>query len=107
MNHMNQIILEGICTEDAITKETLHGRTLTKFSIETSNYYKDFNGDTKLHTSFFEVEVWGRVLLYKKGQSVRVVGRLNQNRWKDINGEQRSKIIIVAEYIEAKKQEEK
>jgi single-strand DNA-binding protein len=35
-----------------------------------------------------------------KGRSVRVVGRLKQERWNDTDGKARAKIAIIAEHVE-------
>jgi single-strand DNA-binding protein len=75
------------------------------FSIATNCYYKR-EGSTEFEkeTSFFDVQVWGRLAEKsyakgKKGRGVRVVGRLKQDRWQQ-DGKPRSKVYIVAEHVE-------
>lgn len=56
---------------------------------------------------FFEIEAYGKVAEYcekytTKGRGVRVVGRLKQNRWKDSDGKNVSKVFVVAEHLEYK-----
>jgi single-strand DNA-binding protein len=56
--------------------------------------------------SFFDIHAWGKlgetVSGKSKGQGVRVVGRLKQDRWIDQTGKQCSKVVIVAEHVEFK-----
>ena len=35
-----------------------------------------------------------------KGRGVRLVGRIKQERWEDVEDESRSKVVIVAEHVE-------
>ena len=37
-----------------------------------------------------------------QGRGVRIVGRLKQDRWKDENGKNHSKVFIVAEHVDFK-----
>jgi single-strand DNA-binding protein len=51
------------------------------------------------------VESWSQLAqncgeVGRKGRGIRVVGRLKQNRWSDAVGNNRSKVIIVAEHVE-------
>jgi single-strand DNA-binding protein len=55
--------------------------------------------------SFLDVETWGTLAQKcneqaRKGRSVRVVGRIRQDRWNDQEGKARSKIVVVAEHVE-------
>ena len=55
--------------------------------------------------SFFIIEAWSTLAqsafkIGKKGQGIRVVGRLKQERYKDPSGNPLSKVVIVAEHIE-------
>jgi len=73
-------------------------------SLASNRYFKQDTGFEK-EVSFFDVETWAKLAdaCYakgKKGRGVRVVGRLKQDRWSDLDGKQRSKITIVAEHIE-------
>ena len=57
--------------------------------------------------SYFDVETWSKLAEIcsdhlAKGRGVRVVGRLKQDRWNDTDGNQKSRIKIVAEHVEFK-----
>ena len=71
---------------------------------------KDSKGKNVDEVSYFYVEAWGYLAEklkkenVKKGRGVRVIGRLKQGRWKDVEGKSHSKIFVVAEHIELKQQ---
>jgi single-strand DNA-binding protein len=72
--------------------------------LASSRYYKVDSGFEK-EVSFFDVETWARLAeaCYdkgRKGRGIRVVGRLNEDRWTDNDGKPRSKIRIIAEHVE-------
>jgi len=55
--------------------------------------------------SYFNIEAWSKLAenannFGRKGRSVRIVGRLKQERWQDNDGKTRSNIVIVAEHLE-------
>jgi single stranded DNA-binding protein len=63
-------------------------------------------------TSFFDVTVWGKPAEdlkseIVKGSPVRVSGRLQQDRWQDQNGNNKSKIFIVADSVKVYPKEQK
>ena len=104
MNNLNSVLIEGNLVRDSEFRTTAKGTSLCTFSIATNRYYKQDSGFEK-EVSFFDVEAWARhaeVCHDKghKGRGVRVVGRLKQDRWQDVDGKPRSKIAIVAEHVE-------
>jgi len=104
MNNLNSILIEGNLVRDAETRTTPKGTMICTFPIATNRYYKQESGMEK-EVSFFNIESWAKLAEAcnangKKGRSVRVVGRLKQNRWNDHEGKTQSKIIIVAEHVE-------
>ena len=54
--------------------------------------------------SYLEVETWGLLAKQcaelRKGQVVRVQGRIKQERWQDGDGNNRTKVIVVADRAE-------
>ena len=55
--------------------------------------------------SFIEATTSGKLATVcaehlSKGRGVRLVGRIKQERWEDVEGESRSKVVIVAEHVE-------
>ncbi|UTC93188.1 single-stranded DNA-binding protein [Treponema denticola] len=106
MKMLNSIILEGRMTNKPVLKVTPKGTALCVFSIATNwNYQKD--NEFVQETSFFNVEAWARLAEQCeqygiKGRSVRVVGRLKQDRWTGSDGKNYSKVKIIAEHLEFK-----
>ncbi|POR04082.1 single-stranded DNA-binding protein [Alkalispirochaeta sphaeroplastigenens] len=104
MNDLNSILLEGNLTRDPVLSSTPSGVQVCNFAVGTHYRYKK-NDEPQDETSFFDVEAWSRLAencaeYLKKGRGVRVVGRLKQDRWKDAEGQPRSRIKVVAEHVE-------
>jgi single-strand DNA-binding protein len=103
MNQQNLVILEGNACRDAEVKNTNSGALIGKMSIASNRYYKSGEGFEK-EVSFFDVDCFGEVAKLcgekvKKGDVIRVTGRLKQNRWEH-DGQKRSAVIVVAERVE-------
>jgi len=104
MNNLNSILVEGNLVRDVKMCATSKGTTVCTFTIASNRYYKQ-DASMKKEVSFFNIEAWSKLgenagNLGRKGRSVRVVGRLKQERWQDANGKIQSKVIIVAEHLE-------
>lgn len=107
MNQLNSIILEGNITRDGEFKDTPHGFRVANFPIACNRWYRGSGGQGVDEVSYFDIETFGKMAEYceahvSKGRGVRVVGRLKQNRWKDANGKNASRVTIVAEHVEFK-----
>jgi single-strand DNA-binding protein len=103
MNQQNLIILEGNACRDAEIKNTASGALIGKMSIAVNRFFKSGEGFEK-EVSFFDVDCFGEVAKLcgekvRKGDEVRVTGRLKQSRWTQ-DGVSRSAVIIVAERVE-------
>ena len=74
----------------------------------TATFLPSHSGRDVDEVGFYEVETWGEkfsALMAKyalQGRGVRIVGRLKQDRWKDENGKNHSKVFIVAEHVDFK-----
>lgn len=106
MNMLNSLVLEGTILDEAKVTDTF-GVSKGLFTVETKRYYKSYLGDNITETSNYTVYCYGEIanlmqLHANKGQGVRIVGRLKQERWTDTDGKVSSKIVVVAEHIELK-----
>jgi single-strand DNA-binding protein len=105
MNNLNSILIEGRLTADPLYKNVGEKDTpLATFSIASNRFFKK-DGELCRETSFFDIETWGKTAetintMGKKGQGVRVIGRLKQSHWTDQNGHNRYRITIVGEAVE-------
>jgi len=77
---------------------------LGKFSIAVDDSYG--SGDQKKESVyFFDITTWGKTAeicgqYLKKGKQICVVGKLVQDRWKNKEGENRSKVGITARSVQ-------
>lgn len=107
MNHLNSIILEGNVVRQAEMSEPAKGFKVCKFPLAVNRFVKNQNGEASEEVSFFDVEAYGKTAESfekqgSKGRGVRIVGRLKQNRWKDSEGKNFSKVFVVADHVEYK-----
>ena len=104
MNNLNSVLLEGNLTRDPELRYTPKGTAVCSFAIATNRYYKQ-EDELQQEVSYFEITTWMRLAevcgeYLRKGRGVRVVGRLKQDRWSDPEGQNRSKVYVVAEHVE-------
>lgn len=105
MNQLNSLILEGNATRLPDIKEMPNGFKLCKIPLAVNRYYKNSEGKNIQDASFFNVVAFGRLAEFSErnieiGRGMRIVGRLKQNRWKNSEGKNMSRISIIAEHIE-------
>jgi single-strand DNA-binding protein len=104
MADLNHVVLIGRLTRDAELKITANGQAVCKFSIAVNRRRK--NGDQwEDEANFFDIVVWGRQgeslsQYLVKGPMVGVDGELRQDRWQQQDGQNRSKVEIVATYLQ-------
>lgn len=104
MNDINSCILIGRLTRDGELTYTQNGKAVLKISLAVNRSIKQGEQWTE-DTAFFDVTCWGIMAEGLKqrigrGSLVGVVGRLCQDRWKDSQGQNRTKIYILAETVE-------
>jgi single-strand DNA-binding protein len=114
MTDLNVSIIEGRLTSDVGEKDFGYISTGTaKLTIHVACNKSTKKGEEWVdETSFFDVTVLGKPaenLKSKivKGSPVRVSGRLQQDRWQDQNGNNKSKIFIVADSVKVYPKEQK
>lgn len=91
---LNKIQLIGRLGNDAELKTIESGQTYAKFSLATSEKYKDKNGESKEKTEWHNVIFWGKpaetVAKYcKKGMLIYVEGKIATRTWQTEAGENR------------------
>ena len=110
MNHLNSVLIEGNITREPVLKKT-SGDPVCTFVIASDRFYKKGSVKEK-ETGFFEIHAWGKLAVIAhsyghKGRGIRVEGRLKHDRWNGPDGNQRSKIVIVAENLELRPENKK
>ena len=106
MTDINNVTLLGRVTQEIGERDFQYLNTGTcKLTIHIANNESRKQGDNWIdEASFFDVVVWGKAaenLKQKifKGVQVVVTGRLKQDRWKDQNGNNKSRIYINSESV--------
>ncbi len=100
---INRVVLVGRLTRDAELKYTNSGLAICAFSVAVNSSRKQ--GDEWVEeANFFDITVFGRqgeaIQRYLvKGQQVGVDGRLKQDRWQTQEGQNRSKVGIIADNV--------
>lgn len=106
MASANLVVLIGNLTRNPEVRSTSTGSAVTTLSLAVNRRVKDSStGDYKEVTDFINVTVWGRQAencekYLTKGRGVYIEGRLQQNRWEDPSGEQKSRLEVVASTVQ-------
>ena len=109
MTDTNHVVLVGRLTKDLGTDErsfgyVANGQARANISIAVNRSKK--NGDQWIdEVNYFDVTIWGKTAenlkpYLTKGKQIVVDGYLKQDRWKDQNGNNQSRIKIVAQSIQ-------
>jgi single-strand DNA-binding protein len=111
MNQLNTIIIEGNACRDAELKHSSTGTPFCKMSIAINRFYKSGDGFEK-EVSFFDVDTFGETAKLcaekvRKGDEIRITGRLKQNRWTGTDGTSRTSVVIVANNVEFRQKQNK
>ena len=85
---VNKVILVGNLGKDPEVKHTAGGTAVAKFTLATSERYKDKNGEWQERTDWHNITCWGRTAevaaeYLKKGRNVYVEGSLRTDSWED------------------------
>lgn len=103
--NLNNIILAGHLTRDPQVKSIANDRTVANFGLAVNRRYKSPEGELKEDSTFVEVEAWGRTAelvgqYLVKGSPCFLEGRLKMDSWQDKDGNQRSRLKVVAENVQ-------
>jgi single-strand DNA-binding protein len=85
---MNKVILVGRVGKDAELKSTTSGKSVAKFSVATTERFKDSAGEKQERTEWHNVVVWGKLAeiagqYVKKGRELLVEGSIRTESWDD------------------------
>lgn len=104
MPNFSNVVLVGRLVKDPDSKVIPSGKTVCEFSVVVSKNKKDRDGKWTEEPSFFDCVAFGFVAddvanKFRKGASILVEGELKQSRWQDKSGNNRSKVMIVADKV--------
>ena len=87
---LNKVLLIGRLGADPEIKQMINGKSVARFSLATSNTWKDKNtGEKKEKTEWHRVVIFNEGLVnvvkqyVKKGTQVYIEGQLTTRKWKD------------------------
>jgi len=97
MADLNQVVLIGRLTHDAVLKYTTNGKAISKLSIAVSEKRKEGN-QWKNKADFFDLVLWGQLAeslqqYLVKGKQIGIAGKLSQEKWEQ-DGQNRSKVVV-------------
>jgi len=97
---MNRAILMGRVGRDPEVKYTSGGTAYAKFSLATTEYFKDRNGDRQEKTEWHNCIVWGKSAenlgqYVAKGDKLLVEGKLTTNEWEKDGVKRRDTVVNV------------
>lgn len=105
MSSYNKVIMMGNLTRPPEHKQLPSGQAVCKITIATNRPFKNKNSQEVMQeVCYIDVDVWGPQAesckkYLDKGSSVLVEGRLKQDSWQDVDGQKRSKHVIVADRV--------
>lgn len=102
MSDINSVVVAGHLVRDAAVSYLPNGTPKGEFSVAVNRSVK-VGEEWKNEPSFIDVVSFGKRVESQrltKGVKVCVSGSIRQDRWKDNNGQNRSKIYIVADTFE-------
>ena len=97
----NHVQLIGNLGQDPEIKQLESGKTLAKFSLATTESYKNKKGEYVNNTQWHSIIAWDHLALIAekylhKGKQVALVGKLNHRQYEDKDGIKRYVTEIVA-----------
>jgi single-strand DNA-binding protein len=102
MRGINKVILVGHLGKDPEIQNFEGGNMLAKFSLATTEAYKDKSGNRNERTEWHSISVWGKQAdtagkFLKKGSLIYVEGRIRSREYADKDGNQRRAYDIVCD----------
>ena len=102
---INKTILSGNLTRDAEVRRTASGMAIVSFTVAVNDRTKNKQtGEYESYANFIDV-TWFGTYAEKcaggmgKGTQVVVCGKIYQSRWTNNDGQNRSKIEVIAEDV--------
>ncbi|MDP4711527.1 MAG: single-stranded DNA-binding protein [Saprospiraceae bacterium] len=101
---VNRVILIGNLGKDPEFRSLENGAALARFSLATSESYKDKGGNWQQQTEWHDIVVWRNLAeraqaTLKKGMTVYVEGKLTHRTWQDQEGNTKRTTEVVANYF--------
>lgn len=105
MASYNRVILAGNLTRDPEHKQLASGQAVCRLGLAVNRQFKNRQtGEMVQEVCYVDIDVWGAQAescnqYLSKGRGVLVEGRLKFDNWEDANGQNRSKLSVVADRV--------
>jgi len=101
---INRVILIGNLGADPEIRSFENGAKVARFSLATSENYKNREGQWQERTEWHDVVAWRQLAdraeqTLKKGMQVYVEGKLTHRSWEDSNGNKRRTTEVESNYF--------
>jgi len=98
---LNRMLVIGNVGSDPEMRYTSGGKSVTSFSVATSENYTKGNGEKVEETVWFKVTCWDKLAetvnqYVHKGMLLYVEGHIELDEWQGQDGENRSRMAITA-----------
>ncbi|MHC1690375.1 MAG: single-stranded DNA-binding protein [Bacteroidales bacterium] len=102
---LNKVLLIGNVGKDPEVRHLENGSMVARFSLATTEKFKDKNGEFQEQTEWHNVVCWRslaeRVEKYvKKGSQLFIEGKIRTGSWEDKTGQIRYTVEIIADNIQ-------
>ena len=99
---LNKVILAGNLGKDPEIRHLEGGIAVARFSLATSDFYKDKSGQRIEQTEWHNIVLWRGLAenaekYLKKGMTIYIEGKLRSRSWDDKNGHKRYMTEIVGD----------
>ena len=104
MPSLNKLSIIGNVGNEPEMRFTPNGKPVTSFSVATNWLYTSSEGERRQETEWFNVVAWNRLAeqcnqFLAKGRLVYVEGRIHTRNWEGQDGQQHSKIEVIASRV--------
>jgi single-strand DNA-binding protein len=111
MAGVNRVILVGNLGRDPEMRRLDGGIARVNFSLATTEYYKDKDGNRIEQTEWHNIVLWRTLAenaekLLKKGYTIYLEGKLQTRKWQDKDGHTRNTTEIIGETFQLIKRSE-
>ena len=105
MRQTNVVVFEGNLGQEPELKYTPEGQAFCRMSFGKSDDYKNGDGELLKRTQWATIITWGKLAeacgeFLKKGSRALAQGKLEQRRWQDDEGNNKSVLRIKAFFVE-------
>ena len=101
---VNKVFLVGNLGHDADLRYTQSGTPVSNFSLATTERWKDQQGNNQERTTWTRCVLWGATAknlneYLVKGKQVHIEGKLQNRKWNDRDGNERTTTEVVVERL--------